>query len=164
MEIPDFKNTQEAIEYGKGIVHNPMQIKRLQEARDEILSKTKKIRDLPKVTDTQLQEGMDLAVKAQLLREAVEEAKKLNHLHLSYGKRTIDFPAIVDFLVKDLPEINVVDKTELIKGLEIEQEHTDVIGNNVINLAKIALAHLREIPDYYTRLIKMEREAKEQLK
>ena len=52
-------------------------------------------------------------------------------------------------------------------GLDIELEHglrdpsTDVTGNDPILTGKVALAHLNELPDYYTRLTKMEREAKE---
>jgi hypothetical protein len=51
-------------------------------------------------------------------------------------------------------------------GLDVELEHglrdpsTDVTGNDPILTGKIALAHLNEFPDYYTRLKKMEREAK----
>jgi hypothetical protein len=50
-------------------------------------------------------------------------------------------------------------------GLEVELEHgrrdpeTDVTHDDPIVTAKIALAHLREIPDYYARLDRMEREA-----
>ena len=36
---------------------------------------------------------------------------------------------------------------------------TDVSGNDPIVTGKIALAHLTEFPDYYTRLAVMEREA-----
>ena len=52
-------------------------------------------------------------------------------------------------------------------GLDVELEHglvdpsTDVTGNDPIITGKIALAHLNEFADYYTRLEKMEREAKE---
>ena len=51
-------------------------------------------------------------------------------------------------------------------GLNVELEHgtrdpsTDVTGNDPILTGKIALAHLNEFPDYYTRLHEMEREAK----
>jgi hypothetical protein len=51
-------------------------------------------------------------------------------------------------------------------GLNVELEHglrdpsTDVTGNDPILTGKIALAHLNEFSDYYTRLKKMEREAK----
>lgn len=52
-------------------------------------------------------------------------------------------------------------------GLGVELEHgvqdpeTNVTGNDPIVTGKIALAHLREFPDYYTRLEKMEKEADE---
>ena len=50
-------------------------------------------------------------------------------------------------------------------GLDVELEHgprsprTDVSGDDSIITGKIALAHLNEFPDYYTRLAAMEREA-----
>ncbi len=50
-------------------------------------------------------------------------------------------------------------------GLDVELEHglidthTNVTNNDPIMTGKIALAHLTEFPDYYTRLEKMEREA-----
>jgi len=53
-------------------------------------------------------------------------------------------------------------------GLDVELEHglvdpsTDVTGNDSILTGKIALAHLNEFADYYTRLEKMERQAKEE--
>jgi len=51
-------------------------------------------------------------------------------------------------------------------GLEVELEHgrrdrmTNVTDDDSITTAKIALAHLNEFPDYYTRLMKFEKEAK----
>ena len=54
------------------------------------------------------------------------------------------------------------------RGLNVELEHglddlsTDVTGNDPILTGKIALAHLNEFADYYTRLEKMEREADEE--
>ena len=50
-------------------------------------------------------------------------------------------------------------------GLDIELEHgkidphTNVTGDDPILTGKIALAHLNEIADYYTRLTEMEEEA-----
>lgn len=50
-------------------------------------------------------------------------------------------------------------------GLNVELEHgtinpfTNVTDDDEIMTAKIALAHLNEIPDYYTRLARMEKEA-----
>ena len=52
-------------------------------------------------------------------------------------------------------------------GMEVELEHglrdahTNVTGDDPLTTGKIALAHLNEYPDYYTRLDKMENGAKE---
>jgi hypothetical protein len=51
-------------------------------------------------------------------------------------------------------------------GMDIELEHglhdlaTNVTDSDPIVTGKIALAHLNEFPDYYTRLARMEDEAK----
>jgi Protein of unknown function (DUF5661) len=51
-------------------------------------------------------------------------------------------------------------------GMDVELEHgladlvTNVTDDDPIFTGKIALAHLNEFPDYYTRLEKMEEEAK----
>jgi len=50
-------------------------------------------------------------------------------------------------------------------GLDVELEHglvdphTNVTNDDPVMTGKIALAHLNEFPDYYTRLDKMEKEA-----
>lgn len=49
-----------------------------------------------------------------------------------------------------------VNKSQLRKGIKVEMEHT----NDKCVAQCIALDHLAEIPDYYTRLAKMEKEAK----
>jgi hypothetical protein len=51
-------------------------------------------------------------------------------------------------------------------GMDVELEHglhdlsTNVTGDDDLVTGKIALAHLNEFPDYYTRLERMEEEAK----
>ena len=55
----------------------------------------------------------------------------------------------------DVPDIKF-DSEELKKGIIIEREHSD----NPVICKAIAKDHLSEIPDYYTRLEKMESEAK----
>lgn len=63
----------------------------------------------------------------------------------------------VDFTKFDLEEFR--------KGLAIELEHgshdpeTNVTNSDPLLTGKITWAHLKEIPDYYTRLEKMESEA-----
>lgn len=50
-------------------------------------------------------------------------------------------------------------------GMDVELEHgthdpaTDVTASDPVVTGKIALAHLKEFPDYYTRLAVMEAEA-----
>ena len=52
-------------------------------------------------------------------------------------------------------------------GMDVELEHGNVNSNTNVSdddplvTGKIALAHLNEFPDYYTRLYKMEEEAEE---
>lgn len=57
-----------------------------------------------------------------------------------------------------------IDISEFVQGLTVELEHgshdpeTNVINDDPSLAGKIAWAHLKEIPDYYTRLAKMEAE------
>lgn len=50
-------------------------------------------------------------------------------------------------------------------GMDVELEHgahdpqTDVTGDDPVLTGKIALAHMKEFPDYYERLEHMEKEA-----
>lgn len=59
-------------------------------------------------------------------------------------------------------EWRAVDVREFRKGLEVELEHgsrdpqTNITNDDMVLTGKIALAHLKEVPDYYSRLEKME--------
>ncbi|MHC4617168.1 MAG: DUF5661 family protein [Planctomycetota bacterium] len=55
---------------------------------------------------------------------------------------------------------NSVSLHEFRRGLEVEQEHWKTIRSSWLQVARIALDHLAEIPDYYTRLDAMEAQAK----
>ena len=71
---------------------------------------------------------------------------------------------VTDKLAEDLGKILNIDFTaisrdEFKKGLEVEQEHVDVTQGDPETTAKIALAHLKEMPDYYTKLMAMEKGA-----
>ena len=75
----------------------------------------------------------------------VEEAKRIGDaLGIDWGKFDVD---------------------QFRMGLHVELEHgqrdpaTDVTHDDPITTGKIALAHLNEFPDYYTRLAVMEEEA-----
>jgi hypothetical protein len=58
-----------------------------------------------------------------------------------------------------------VDLDQFRRGLEVELEHgardpeTNVTNDDLSLTGKIAWAHLKEFPDYYTRLDKLEAEA-----
>jgi hypothetical protein len=62
---------------------------------------------------------------------------------------------------------NEIKLFELIKGVNVEFEHetrypeTKVTKNDTKLTGKITCAHLKELPDYYTRLEKLEKTAGE---
>lgn len=87
---------------------------------------------------------------------------------MSHGKeftieeaKTIGTKIGIDFDTYDIEQFRM--------GLAIELEHgnvdpeTNVTDSDEEITGKIAWAHLKEIPDYYTRLDKMEREAEGKL-
>ncbi len=62
---------------------------------------------------------------------------------------------------------NKIPIDEFRMGLAVELEHgahdpeTNVTNDDLVSTGKIALAHLKEFADYYTRLQKMETEAED---
>ena len=60
---------------------------------------------------------------------------------------------------------DVIDPKEWQYAMQVELEHgtcnkrTNVTGNDLLKTGKIALSHLIEFSDYYTRLKKMEEQA-----
>lgn len=57
----------------------------------------------------------------------------------------------------DVEQFRMGMKVELEHGLI--DPHTNVSNDDPLTTGKIALAHLNEFPDYYTRLEKLEKEA-----
>lgn len=63
-------------------------------------------------------------------------------------------------------DVESFDLEQFRMGMDVELEHglispeTNVTDDDAAMTGKIALAHLREIPDYYTRLAAMEADAK----
>ncbi len=62
-------------------------------------------------------------------------------------------------------DISKIDVKELQMGMKVEKEHdgrmgkdTDVVNGDLTVVLKIAVAHLREDPKYYTKLKKIEGE------
>jgi len=62
-------------------------------------------------------------------------------------------------------DISKYDMNEMVQGMFVELEHgsgdqeTNVTDDDAVQTFKIMLAHIKEVPDYYTRLDKMENEA-----
>ena len=62
---------------------------------------------------------------------------------------------------------NRFDLEQFRAGMDVEYEHgkrdpqTDVTGDDPVVTGKIALAHMKEFPDYYDRLQRMEHEAEQ---
>ncbi|MGN1029170.1 MAG: DUF5661 family protein, partial [Bacilli bacterium] len=95
---------------------------------------------------------------------------------LQNGNANMSFPSKSNFTVAEATQIakelsidfknEKFDIEQFRMGLDVELEHgrrsplTNVTNDNPILTGKIALAHLKEFPDYYTRLKKLEKEAK----
>lgn len=80
---------------------------------------------------------------------------------------TIDDAVIIAKALKIDFSKEKFDLNQFTDGLNVELEHgsrfpeTNITKNDPIITGKIAWAHLKEYPDYYTRLKKLEDEAKE---
>jgi len=77
-----------------------------------------------------------------------------------YGIDIIHFRGNLKGGRADGKPITKYDLQQLLMGIKIEQEHT----SNRMTALEIATDHLEEIPDYYTRLEKMENDAEAEMK
>jgi hypothetical protein len=87
------------------------------------------------------------------------------------SKSLLENEEIMKDYIKILCDTNEIDITginldQLTDGFRVELEHgskggnqTNITGDDAVTTIKIALAHLKEIPDYYTRLDKLEANA-----
>lgn len=60
--------------------------------------------------------------------------------------------------------LDIIPINELKYGLNVELEHKDLTKGNIEKTMKIVIAHLKEYPDYYRRLKKMENKANKDYK
>ena len=115
----------------------------------------------------------------QILTDEMKHATKYNYIltknAMKYGN-TIANPPKTGFTMEEAAAIakmlgidfskSTFDLNQFWMGVNTELEHgnkyypTNVTGNDPLTTGKIALAHLTEFPDYYTRLSKLEKEAK----
>ncbi len=102
---------------------------------------------------------VNLAQNVRIMLKAVtQEVSMTNRKHFTTEEaRQIGEALGIDWSKFDVEQFRM--------GLDIELEHglvdphTNVTNDDSIMTGKIALAHLNEFPDYYTRLEKMEKEA-----
>lgn len=60
--------------------------------------------------------------------------------------------------------LNDFDLKQVSKGILVEHEHNDVTKGKFETILKIVIAHLKEMPDYYSKLEKMEGKTKKKKK
>jgi len=91
--------------------------------------------------------------------QASDETKKFDEyraaIKKAYGIDIKNFRERLKGGRADGQAITKYDLAQLIMGIEVELEHT----KDKMTALEIATDHLEEIPDYYTRLEKMEKEA-----
>lgn len=95
-------------------------------------------------------QATDKANKYETYRSAIKK---------DFGIDIKDFKDQLKGGKSDGKDITKYDLKQILMGIKIEQEHT---SNKMIAL-EIAMDHLGEIPDYYTRLIEMEEEAEDEM-
>jgi len=121
----------------------------LKESEQEVISKIKEFfKKNPKPSDDEVH---DFAEEMGIDTHKFEE-----YIYMIMGSMVKEDKVKGGKADKKKPED--FNQKELKMGIEIEMEHTDDP-----ELAKeIAMDHLTEIPDYYTRLVKMEKEAEKE--
>jgi len=92
--------------------------------------------------------------------------KKRIKVPKSVGRNVKISREVSDAVLASLPKSKQegVNPHEFHLGMHIEMEHYDLTKGNLKKTAKIVLAHLKELPDYNTRLKEMEEEGEEDLK
>lgn len=126
-------------------------------------------------TERELRESVLVDVMERVTSELGEDVLALDWTILNILGES-DSPAISKARISNQEALKLLQKigckrpvrvAEFRRGIEVEQEHgpklgknTNVTSGSLESAARIALAHLKEIPDYYTRLDKMEKDAK----
>jgi hypothetical protein len=99
---------------------------------------------------------------ARLFRQIFQELEEEEDMTEQRRTTTEEAKRVGDAIGADWTRF---DLDQLRAGMDVEFEHgshdpqTDVTGDDPIVTGKIALAHMKEFPDYYERLERMEREA-----
>ena len=139
-------------------------IEKAQREAKEIVEKGKKEIamerfDLEKQLKTQTVE-IASAMAEKILTNVLDKGDQKNIINRKYAQSLTDNQ--LEEILKIIGYHNHVNLHELKLGIQVELEHgskndkLDVTHDNLIKTAKIALAHLDELKDYYTKLKKME--------
>ena len=104
------------------------------------------------------------AVPSNALRERINKTNEVAVAAIPAGEPgTFEVTdELVDRLMNELGA-NGVNREEFKKGLQDEQEHIKTltseggVSDPIVTVAKLALDHLKELPDYYTKLAAMEK-------
>lgn len=75
-------------------------------------------------------------------------------------KKTVSLQQAYRTAVRLRLNLDVISLQDWTHAMQVEMEHSNVTGGSLLTTGRIALAHLKEFPDYYDRLEKMEKEAK----
>jgi hypothetical protein len=102
---------------------------------------------------TTLQEKLEYKHESSSLYKLLEEIDKTVRGGLSDSHTPESIAKKHSISVKEI-------EAQIKIGKEIEMEHT----NNPEEARRVAMDHLVELPDYYTRLVKMEKDAEKELK
>lgn len=92
---------------------------------------------------------------AKTLEEAREKLTKMRERFAMADKNSCPIKKFTDQDLKRVAEgleIYPGDFPSLLEGMEVELEHCDFTEGDAMITARIALAHLRENPDYYRKL------------
>jgi hypothetical protein len=103
--------------------------------------------------------GPTSTVPVERLKGMVESKKKLVKIS-SFGEELLKLGVAGGLATTEGKKPGDFDPKQLKAGTEVEKEH----GNDPIWARQIAMDHLTEIPDYYTRLDAVEEAAKEEKK
>jgi hypothetical protein len=96
----------------------------------------------------------DISNRQELIKKLnIDKDKKA--IEALYKLSDTELKTIIKLLGKhDFADISGINKKELEKGIKVEMEHSD----NLLMARFVAIDHLFELPDYYSRLEKMEKE------
>ena len=109
----------------------------------------------PGTTPLQREKGTGGQNEAQggvLRSEGVSPREGVKNARESEFRRLFNVNNWVLLIAKAGGDPHSIKMSEFVEGMRIEKEHNDITHGDEVKTAKIVLAHLKEVPDYYTKL------------